>query len=121
MRRNRFTATSALLRRTNRKNRARACERHGIIRGSGLWLGAEKLRESNSVRSNAIEVVGLAAELEVRTPHQRLGKVVKCDGAELRKAFVSVKPRDKFSAREACRIAPVTSRIGVVVDTEGPS
>ena len=37
-------------------------ERHRVVPASGLRRSADKLRESNSVRSDAIEVAGLAAE-----------------------------------------------------------
>ena len=66
-----------VLRSTDRKRRARACKRDGVIPGSGLRRFAEELRESNSVRSDAIEVVGLAAEFEIGTPHECLGQAVK--------------------------------------------
>ena len=73
----RLVVASPLLRSTDRKHTARAGECHGIVCGSGLWRCAEKLREGDSVRSDAIEVVGLAAEFEIGTPQKCLGQAVK--------------------------------------------
>ena len=78
MRRFRGLPPLPLFRNTNGNHSACAGERYRVIRGSDLAaLYLKKRRESNSVRGDAIEVVDLAAEFEVRTPRQCLGQSVK--------------------------------------------